>query len=203
MILYYYHKDGNTLGPVTMGELKAMLESDEISPETPVCLFGKEDWEPLRTILAKAQTEESSPPSFTSPRVIAKAIAGVVHDVRARMNDADQPKPLARWINDPTSPHSAIKRKPMKLRRLFALSNLLLAAIAILLLILCFASRNPPQPTYEYKWMHVSREDFRTVYDFNRHDPDTYKFELDGWEYVGPLCNDGINASYILLRRAK
>ena len=57
---------------------------------------------------------------------------------------------------------------------------------------------------YEYKWKEVSRTD--TEFDWKENIDrgyDMHHYDLFGWEYVGPLYNNGINSQYILLRRPK
>ena len=56
------------------------------------------------------------------------------------------------------------------------------------------------EPQYEYCRVYIKREDFER----SRSIPAQLAVRLEqGWEYVGPICNDGINASWILLRRKK
>lgn len=93
MILYYYHKEGNTVGPVTLVELRDKLTAGELTEESLACPSGAQKWEPLRVVLAKAPKEEPSPPPITSPRVIAHAITGAVRDVRDRLNKTSQVMP--------------------------------------------------------------------------------------------------------------
>lgn len=71
------------------------------------------------------------------------------------------------------------------------------------------------EPQYEYCPVHIEREDFERsskawvlVADDPSGAADCIPAQLavrleQGWEYVGPICNDGINASWILLRRKK
>lgn len=90
MILYYYHKDGNTIGPVTLAELRDKLTAGELSEESLACPSGAQKWEPLHVVLGKAPEEEPPLPPLTSPRVIAKAITGAVRDARDRLNKTSQ-----------------------------------------------------------------------------------------------------------------
>ena len=48
---------------------------------------------------------------------------------------------------------------------------------------------------WEYKIEQFSREDY---YDFRSTLEDLGE---DGWEYAGPICNNGINAQYIAFMR--
>lgn len=86
MILYYYHKAGCAVGPVTLAELRDKLTAGELTEQSLACPSGAQQWESVRTVLAKAPLEEPSLPPLTSPRVIAKALTGAVRDVRERMN---------------------------------------------------------------------------------------------------------------------
>lgn len=57
---------------------------------------------------------------------------------------------------------------------------------------------------YEYEWKEVSRDSWYFDTSENRKSGRSMNyFPMIDWEYVGPLCNNGINIQYILLRRPK
>lgn len=74
---------------------------------------------------------------------------------------------------------------------------------------------NGAEPQYEYCRVYIEREDFERsskawvlVADDPSGAADCIPAQLavrleQGWEYVGPICNDGMNARWILLRRKK
>lgn len=51
--------------------------------------------------------------------------------------------------------------------------------------------------TWEYKVTHFSREDYMDM------DERLEKLGDEGWEYAGPLTNDGINAQFVVFKREK
>lgn len=68
---------------------------------------------------------------------------------------------------------------------------------------------------YEYGAVHIDREDMSYAEERNKKNPKyghyapielPYKLSIGGyedWSYVGILCNDGINGSWILVRRKR
>lgn len=58
---------------------------------------------------------------------------------------------------------------------------------------------------YEYEWKEVSRDNWYFDTSENRESGRSMNYfpMIADWEYVGPLCNNGINSQYILLRRPK
>ena len=88
MILYYYHKEGNTVGPVTLAELRDKLTAGELGEESLACPSGAQIWEPLRVVLAKAPSETPPLPPHTSSRITG-AITGAVRGARDRLSNTE------------------------------------------------------------------------------------------------------------------
>lgn len=56
------------------------------------------------------------------------------------------------------------------------------------------------QPTvqkWEYKVIHLTRD------EAEKFNPAFNKVGEEGWEYVGIVCNNGVNAHYVAFKRAK
>jgi hypothetical protein len=80
---------------------------------------------------------------------------------------------------------------------------ILLLIIILVLGITLFSisiSQEPQITKWEYRVEYFSRDDFglftramttKKINDLGK----------EGWEYAGPLCNDGINAQFILFKR--
>ena len=88
MILYYYHKEGNTVGPVTLAELRDKLTAGELGEDSLACPSGAQRWEPLRIVFAKAPSEAPPLPPHPSSR-IAGVIKEAVRGARSHLSNTD------------------------------------------------------------------------------------------------------------------
>lgn len=61
-VSFYIHQNGETKGPYSLGQLKAMWASGAVSLETLFCREGNSDWLPLRTIQHELELLVQPPP---------------------------------------------------------------------------------------------------------------------------------------------
>lgn len=80
----------------------------------------------------------------------------------------------------------------MQNKKIFVLS---IIAVLISLLVSCKTKQQEQQ--WEYKIVHFDRDD---QYDMVS---DLAILGEDGWEYAGPLTNNGMNAKFIAFKRPK
>jgi hypothetical protein len=69
---------------------------------------------------------------------------------------------------------------------------ILIAIVSMTFLEGCMQNQNVQQ--WEYVVVHFTRED----YDMNK---TLNELGKDGWEYAGPITNNGMNAKYIAFKR--
>ena len=65
-VTYYYLKNNDSHGPVSLNELRGLWQSGEIASDTQVCTEGAESWVPLHSL---GGIEESQPVERAAPPV--------------------------------------------------------------------------------------------------------------------------------------
>jgi hypothetical protein len=88
----------------------------------------------------------------------------------------------------------------MKRKLILIIIGILVSALVISVIINPVKSQEIKITKWEYRVEYFSRDDFMPLVKLltqNR----LKQLGLDGWEYAGPLCNDGINAQFILFKR--
>ena len=69
MAEYYYLESENQIGPVTKGDLRALLEKGAVTPQTPVFRTGDKEWQTAHYYQELAVDRKMAPPSrATSPK---------------------------------------------------------------------------------------------------------------------------------------
>lgn len=69
---WYYQKDNSALGPVSTGEISALLLNGDITSHTYVYHDGLEDWVYADSVIDKIVLDSSSPPLDDFPRLPAE-----------------------------------------------------------------------------------------------------------------------------------
>lgn len=65
---FYYVEDGEVTGPVSLYELRSMLNAGQVTEETPVCAEGSQDWIQARDVVG-----QEPPPGATQAPTSAQA----------------------------------------------------------------------------------------------------------------------------------
>lgn len=79
MTQWYYEQDGQQRGPVTEGEMRALLRNGEVLPGSLVWREGMEGWRPAaETELRNQPVEHAIPMEYAEPRTSGWAIASLV-----------------------------------------------------------------------------------------------------------------------------
>ena len=69
MAEYYYLESENQIGPVSKGDLRALLEKGAVTPQTPVFRTGDKEWQTAHYYQELAVDRKMAPPSrATSPK---------------------------------------------------------------------------------------------------------------------------------------
>jgi hypothetical protein len=69
MAEYYYLESENQIGPVSKGDLRALLEKGTVTPQTPVFRTGDKEWQTAHYYQERAVDRKMAPPSrATSPK---------------------------------------------------------------------------------------------------------------------------------------
>lgn len=186
---YYYCDESNTVrGPKSESAMRSLRASGILRDDTKVCPAGTDKWR------SYAEVFPAAPSTGPSAETLKKA-------ARPRL-----------------SPEHGNALKEMRVRSQGILQTVLLLLIVVMLGINMFRAQEVKVvvpdivPEYQYGTLHLSREDMQSSYDVARRlglDSDgvcplnSEIAQRNGWEYVGIICNDGINASWLLMRRTK
>lgn len=191
---YYYTEDGNqVVGPHSFSQIMQLRNLGKISDDTQVCKAGETKWTPFGDVLAdvnKKQAKDVNKPATPETKKIVQRPDKLV----------TQTIKLSKKVESKTSFNTA-----------------LLVVIAILLIcqLISGNSSMPSLEKYEYGAVLIDRDDmFDASRSHKEKNPDVkgpielpnhclHMGEGDGWEYVGILCNNGINGSWLLVRREK
>lgn len=184
---YYYCDETNAVhGPMSAARMKALRLSGILREDTKVCRGGSQDWKPY------AECFPDEPMPQVKPSSESLKIASRQQLRRAYANGF----------------------RKLLVTSLPGLQTVLLLLIAVLMVInMCRTQAVAvAMPEYQYGALHLSREEVQRMYDAERlyghlsADVCPLKQTMaqqKGWEYVGVICNDGINASWLLMRRTK
>jgi hypothetical protein len=88
----------------------------------------------------------------------------------------------------------------MKRKLILIIIGIIVSALVISVIIKPIKSQEIKITKWEYRVEYFSRDDFMVITRIQT-EKKIKQLGLDGWEYAGPLCNDGINAQFILFKR--
>lgn len=210
---YYYCDETNAVhGPMSAARMKALRLSGILRDDTKVCLGGSQDWRPYSEVLPDDPLPQVTP----RPETLQKEARN--RRMRAYWGDCRK-----QW---------STSLPGMQLLLLILIAVLLAVNLfrtqPVEVTVPQQEENNPVQKSpaqpipvsivmgdstqYQYGALHLSREDMQYALtsakkaDRLSHGVCPLSFqmaEIAGWEYMGIICNDGINASWILMRRTK
>lgn len=186
MKYYYCEKNGKVAGPASIEEIKALIFKGDLGHECLVCPEGSEDWVAFNIALSKALPSfNANPITSSEPKLPAKR--NTYSPVRESTINADR---------------LACRQPAIDVKFLITVALALVNAALLFAIFLSLPVLQPPTK-YKYRLQHVDRETLQ-LYE-KEHFPvenllETYQ-AAGGWEYVGPLCNDGVNATWLLMRK--
>ncbi len=227
---YYYTDDNNqVVGPHTLEHIKQLRLQGQLFDDTQVCKTGETKWLPLADVLSvlanNKSKEQAKPLHKMTPPVTVK------HKQEARGADKEEqhtrPTP-----NGAESKQGGDKIRIINTALLAVIAILLICQLIVGNLSIptteiststskksdSQSSRFVPvtiaEADYEYGAVHIDRENMAYAEEFHKEkggkfgpiEIPTHHLHIggyQGWQYVGILCNDGINGSWILVRRKK
>lgn len=198
MKYYYCEKTGKVSGPVSIEEIKALIFKGDLGQDPLVCPEESEDWVAFSIALSKE-----------IPRVSSKPFASTAY----KLPDEQKTSTCSPVINSAMKEGRHARQQPAIDVKFLITAALALINAGLLLAILLSLPRLESEGQvmvqqgpvkYEYKLQHVDRETLQ-FYKEKHYSIETL-LEMyqpgGGWEYVGPLCNDGVNATWLLMRRS-
>lgn len=198
---YYCDESGTVRGPKTESGMKALRASGMLTDATMVCCGGSKDWKTYAEQFAAAPEKERQP---EQPQA--------------------HPTPRRSWLAACPLPKAAHVQTALLLLVSVLLVVNLFRTQPVVVSVPDTPAKEPeripipvsvmPGDAYEYEYgvIHLSREDMQVSHEVavekNRlvggvTNIDHRLGTIHGWEYVGIICNDGINASWILVRRPR
>jgi len=67
MANYYLHRNGENFGPYPDAQIKAMLASNDMTPQDLICIVGGSEWVPASTLQQAQPVAASAPQLLTTP----------------------------------------------------------------------------------------------------------------------------------------
>lgn len=78
-----------------------------------------------------------------------------------------------------------------------ARDTLVVMTIAVFMFILVGCEQKQARQQWEYKVVHFDRDEYWSM------EVELKSLGDEGWEYAGPLANNGINAQFVAFKRPK
>jgi hypothetical protein len=77
---YYYAKNGDTHGPVSLEDLRRMWGEGEVTPDIPICPENAETWAPLSSIAQPFIVEPATVPPRQREYAVVPFVAVIDHN---------------------------------------------------------------------------------------------------------------------------
>lgn len=192
---YYYIIDNKQMGPNTAEDMGEAIQAGVFTEATLVCLEGGSQWNPLSRYPELSAYLPAESKLRRTGRVKVKAVPAPQKTT----------EPRTALVSEPAASKISMSQLKTTLKRCFPgfnVNSVLLLVLIVLVSIQIWGG----EPKYRYDAINITREE--VAFDKKWQD-DMAKRSVEfkpryipsGWEYVGPLCNDGVNGAWILIRR--
>lgn len=227
----YYYTDANNqvVGPHTLEQIKQLHQQGQLFNDTQVCKTGETKWLPLADVLSVLANNKRK----EQAKALHKMTAPVTIKHKQEASEADKqalptgPAPEGTEAKPSFDIIKIINTALLAVIAILLICQLIIGNSSIPTIeISTSTSKNSDNSSsrfvpvtiaeadYEYGAVRIDRENM--AYAEVAHKENGGKFGpieipthhlhiggYQGWDYVGILCNDGINGSWILVRRKK
>lgn len=194
-MLYYIILNGSQFGPYSLREMERMWVSGFISSETLVWNESLPKWKTYGEVFTEVPPKEKSSDAIL-PDTVTQRLSGVSRWVLVLFMVMG----LGMLVIG-VMVLSLVREASAQISRVESVVNKYLAdkekAAGKVVKVDVVRDRTKDKVVieYEYRFELWSRDKADSAGKGG-------KLDMDGWEYVGPLCNNGLNAQYVLFRRS-
>ncbi len=221
---YYTDKNNKVVGPLSYSQIIQLRKQGNITDDMLVCKKGETKWSPLENVLkAHAHKKRIEQPKKKEQETVKKEATTIPTTEKVEYKSKSDKFNIINTvlltiivvllicqliISNSNSPVPTITHKG-------STGDTTLVPVKIQSSTTVPVSLMHSEKDYEYGAVHIDREDMayaekKHKENHPRHISDPieppHKLQIGtykDWDYVGILCNDGINGSWILVRRKK